>query len=72
VTHPSGKPIRHRIVKRVSDPTGTSPGYYNARLNTDAPREDLPGGFGFVMVRQAEDDDTDVGAFETVAKRRNH
>jgi hypothetical protein len=46
--HPSGRPVRSHTVKSATRPSGTCPGFYNARLN-EKPQNELPGGFGFRM-----------------------
>lgn len=46
--HPSGRPIRTRIVKSRPRAHGTSRGFWNERLN-GPPDDQLAGGCGFLL-----------------------
>lgn len=52
--HPSGRPIRERIIKAYPQPRPWLEGYLCPRLN-DAPTVELVGGFGFVRPEEPED-----------------
>lgn len=68
MSHPSGKLIRPRIIKQYPQPRGTSEGFWNSRLNPKQP-EELSGGAGFVIFRDAEPDDDDSFNYPATAGR---
>ncbi len=56
MTHPSGRPVRVRIVKSHSQPRGTLDGYMVAKLNAEEPnRTDLGSYVGFIHPAQLEE-----------------
>jgi hypothetical protein len=52
VTHPSGRPLRPSVVKKVRQPVGTFTGFVTARLNQNM--DQLAGGCGFPIMRADE------------------
>ena len=56
MAHPSGRPIRERVVKGGSLMRGTLHGFVVSRMNVETPeRTDLGSYLGFIVNREADD-----------------
>ena len=54
--HPSGRPVRSRIIKGYSQIRGTLDGFVVSKLNAPEPSSmELVGGFGFRLPEEPED-----------------